>query len=243
VWAVFALTLVLRLMDELKDVEVDRRLFASRPLPSGRVLESDIRGALAAVAVLLLAAHLAAGFWSAVVVLAYATLMFRWFFAPRHMRPRLLLTLVTHQPIVPLLLLHLTVLFAAQQGLALRDLSWAPVALALVLPWSGVLAWELSRKIRAAEDEDDYVTYSRRLGRRSAVLAAAGVQAAGVASAVALAIVGGVSWRTPAVVGLGFAVALVGHVRFLGRPSRATARLKPFAEANALLGGVGGLFA
>ena len=40
--SLFALMVILRLMDELKDEDIDRRLFPDRPLPSGRVLRTDI---------------------------------------------------------------------------------------------------------------------------------------------------------------------------------------------------------
>ena len=58
VWSYFAVPLMLRLMDELKDADIDRELFPDRPLPSGRVLESDIKRSLAAVAAALILAGL-----------------------------------------------------------------------------------------------------------------------------------------------------------------------------------------
>src|SRR6185503_14152168 len=106
-----------RLMDELKDVEVDRALFPTRPLPSGRVTETDIRGALVVVVAVFVGMHATTpALVSALAVLAFAVLMFRWFFVPAYLRPRLLPTLVSHQPFVPLVLLHLAVLFASSVG-------------------------------------------------------------------------------------------------------------------------------
>ncbi len=54
-WSLFVLALILRLMDELKDKELDAELFKNRPLPSGRVLENDIKfGLIVSVALYLL---------------------------------------------------------------------------------------------------------------------------------------------------------------------------------------------
>lgn len=110
--SVFSLLLMLRLMDELKDKEIDRALFPHRPLPSGQVLEADIRLALGAVIALYLAVNLliSGALWSALGVLGYALLMFRYFGIPRVLRKYLLLNLATHNPIVPIILLHLLVL-------------------------------------------------------------------------------------------------------------------------------------
>jgi len=83
VWNVFALLLVLRLMDELKDREIDLALFKERPVPSGRVRESDIRASLAVMVVLYLGANAVTRptFLAAAVVLGYALLMFKYFFS------------------------------------------------------------------------------------------------------------------------------------------------------------------
>ena len=113
------MALILRLMDELKDRETDRELFSDRPVPSGRVLESDIRASLVTVIVLFIGANLWAGaaLWTAVCVLGYALLMFRYFFVPRILRKYLLLNLATHNPVIPILLLYVVVLFSTEQGI------------------------------------------------------------------------------------------------------------------------------
>jgi 4-hydroxybenzoate polyprenyltransferase len=241
-FSVFGSTLILRLMDEIKDIDLDRALFPERPLPSGRVRESDVRLSLAVAAALYLPAHAGAGaaLLSAAVVLGYSFLMFRWFFAPSWMRPRLGLTLATHTPIVPLLMLHLLVLFAVAHGLTATTLRWAPSLLLAACYWALVLAWEVSRKIRSAEEEDAYVTYSRLLGRRAAVALAAAAQSFAFAGAVLLSRWQSLSWAFPALVGLGWAAACYAHLRFVLHPAPATSRLRPFSEASLfglLLGG------
>lgn len=241
-WSVFGLMLILRLMDELKDAEIDRALFRDRPLPSGRVLEGDITFSLAVAAALYVPSHAGAGAasWSAAAVLGYAALMFRWFFVPGVMRGRLGLTLATHTPIIPLLLLHLLVLFAVEQGLRASQIRWAPSLLAVGLYWALVFAWEISRKIRSREEENAYVTYSRLLGQNRAVLLAAAAQTLALAAALYLVGAHRMSWAFAVAPAAGWTAALRAHARFLLRPGPQTSRLRPFAEAclfGALVGG------
>jgi len=248
-WSVFATMLVLRLMDELKDLDVDRRLFAFRPVPSGRVLESDIRRTLFVVAGLYAAAHVGAGlaFWTALAVLGYALLMFRWFLVPEIMRPRLLLTLATHNPVVPVLLLHLAVVAAGAQGRGPRDLDGGALLPLLIIYWAPLFAWEIARKIRAPREEDAYVTYSRLLGPGGAVLLAAAAQTLALGLGVWLGHVHGFRPSWLACAGIGWAIAQAAHLRFilsLGlRPDKASSRLRPFAELSLLAVLAAGFFA
>lgn len=244
-WSVFATMLILRLMDELKDTDVDRRLFPSRPLPSGRVRESDIRVALAIVGALFLAAHVGAGLalWTALGVLGYAVLMFRWFFVPELMRSRLLLTLATHNPVIPVLLLHCAAVAAAARGRGLRDLDLGTVLPLVVVYWAPVFAWEIARKIRAPRDEDAYVTYSRLLGPGGAVALASAAQTATLGLAVFLDQVHGFHPAWLACAGIGWAIAQAAHVRFLVRPDAGSSRLRPFAELFLMAVLLSGFFA
>ena len=125
VWSYLAVPLMLRLMDELKDKDIDEALFAERPLPSGRVKESDIRTSLVGVITIYLGANavhvLTLG--AASVIIVYALLMFRRFFAERAHRASLPLTLATHNPIVPLSLCYGFFLFAAEHDWGLSELA------------------------------------------------------------------------------------------------------------------------
>ena len=230
-WNVLAMLLILRLMDELKDKDIDRRLFPGRPLPSGRVRESDIRLSLGAMILLYLLANSQARvpLVGALIVLGYALLMFKRFFMPARLEASLPLTLVTHTPIVPLIWLQAFVTAGNGYGIALRDLRWELIDLYVVMLWSGVLGWELSRKIRAAEEEDDYVTYSRILGRRGAVAAAAGAQSVSVLIGVTLNVRYGPGAACLAIIGAGAAACALGYARFLRHPDPRTSKLKPFA--------------
>ena len=137
-------------------------------------------------------------------------------------------------PIVPLMLLQGFVIFSLQTGVPLSDLHLAPIGIFVVMLWAPFLAWELARKIRAPEEEDDYVTYTRLLGRPGAVLATCFVQALALGLAIFL-------WRVLDLHPIGLALILGAFgvnvwagIRFLVRPTPGRARLRPFAIAYVL---------
>jgi 4-hydroxybenzoate polyprenyltransferase len=232
IWSIFAFMLILRLMDELKDREIDRQLFSERPLPSGRVLEKDIVASLIAVILLFVLANLWTGraLWMALILLAYSLLMFRYFFIPRILRKYLLLNLITHNPVTAILLGYVVVLFSVEHGLALARIDCSRTALLIVMYWSVLFAWEISRKIRAPEEENDYVTYSRILSPAGAVALALGAQTVAFAIGITLYWALALSWLFPAILAAGYARTVMAHVRFLREPSPATSTLKPYAE-------------
>lgn len=236
VWNVFALLLVLRLMDELKDREIDLALFKERPLPSGRVRESDIRASLAVVIVLYLGANAVTRptLLAAVVVLGYALLMFKYFFFPDYLRAHLLPNLASHNPIVALLLLQIVVLFSVQTGLRLTDINWVPVLLAVAMNWAMFFAWEISRKIRAREEEDAYVTYSRIFGRVGAAAVTGGAQTVTLLLGLRFSAELELAWVAPVLLAAGYLVTLGALLRFVVRPNRVSSKLRPFAEAYIL---------
>ncbi len=230
--AVFTLMLMLRLMDELKDLDVDRRLFPQRPVPAGRVRPADVAGCLAATVLAWIGLHAGAGraALSAACVLSYAGLAFRWFFVPGYLRPRLPATLATHTPLVPLLLLHLTVLADATSPGAAEWRAARVVALVLQF-WSAVLAWEIARKIRSPDEENEYVTYSRLWGRAGAVAVACGAQTVSVACGATLCWGAGLAWSAALVPLAGLTVCGHAYWRFLRAPNpTASSRLRPVAE-------------
>ena len=82
--SVFGLLLMLRLMDELKDHDLDARLFPNRPLCTGVIRAVDVQIGLALVTIGVIAANafMGAGFVSACILVGFAYLMFRHFFVP-----------------------------------------------------------------------------------------------------------------------------------------------------------------
>jgi 4-hydroxybenzoate polyprenyltransferase len=233
VWSILGLWLILRLMDELKDQDIDRDLFSNRPLPSGRVFPADIKRTLAGAMILYITAHWSAGtaFWTALFVLAYAVLMFKRFFAPRLLRDSLILTLVTHNPIVPLMLAQGFAIFAAQQSLPLTALPWHLIGPFIVMMWAPFLAWELARKIRSPEEENAYVTYSRLFGPLAAVAITAAIQTIGLSIGLYFWRRFFLSWVYMPILTLGWALSFTGHCRFALHASPRTAKLKGYAVA------------
>ena len=83
---------------------------------------------------------------------------------PGILQAHLPLNLATHNPIVAVVFLHASAVFAAEQDLGLRQLEWPASALLILMFWGALFSWEIARKIRAPEEENAYVTYSPPLG-------------------------------------------------------------------------------
>ncbi|MFQ5991522.1 MAG: hypothetical protein ACE5NA_03695 [Nitrospiraceae bacterium] len=231
-WSIFSVSLILRLMDELKDRQIDRQLFPKRPLPSGKVRESDIALTLTLLTVLFVVVNVPTGktFWVSLLVLTYTFLMFRHFFMPGILRANLFLTLATHNPIIPITLGYVVSLFCTAYQLELRNLHWFATTLVISMYWLAFLAWEVARKIRAAEEENAYITYSQLLGRRGAVLLAGTAQTVAFGIGLYFYVLPVFSAVPVAILAAGYGLAIGGHARFLLSPSATTSKLKPFAE-------------
>jgi hypothetical protein len=202
-------------------------------VPSGRVFKADIKGTLAGAIILYIGAHVFAGVapWTALFVLGYSVLMFKRFFAPEVLRQSLIVTLVTHNPIVPLMLAQCFVIFAADHGLALNELRWDLIVPFIVMLWLPLLAWELARKIRCPEEETAYVTYSRLFGYMGAVVLSGGVQTIAFCIGLYFWSRFSLSWAYLGVLTLGLGLTYLGYFRFLLHPSPQTAKLKYYAVA------------
>lgn len=231
-FSVFAIMLILRMMDELKDKEVDRALFRIRPLPSGRVLESDLGYSLVIMIMLFLAVNL----WysqvllMALFVLSYALLMFKYFFIPGILRKYLLLNLATHNPIIPIILFYLLVLFSVEHKIALEHLLILESILLIFMYWLLFFAWEISRKIRSKEEENAYITYSHIFGRFGSVLIAGTAQTFVFLIALYIYQTFAFSLLFIAILLLAYIIAVFGFIRFLHRPNPQSSKLSPFAE-------------
>jgi 4-hydroxybenzoate polyprenyltransferase len=227
VFGVFAIGLIARLMDELKDKHIDERLFPGRPLPSGRVLESDIRSSLAVSIALFITANLWAGaaLWAALIVLAYASLMFRHFFLREMHERSLVFTLATHNPFCVAIYVYVVTLAIEEQCLGGGDLRIGAIALAVVMYWGMSLGLEIARKIRAPSQETEYVTYSRLWGPRRATLVAAGVQCITLGISLHFFAALSLSPLYLAIVLGAYAFAAWRYTRFILRPQPENARL------------------
>ncbi|BDG01289.1 UbiA prenyltransferase family protein [Anaeromyxobacter oryzae] len=240
------LALYLRLSDDLKDWDTDRRLasagdarFADRPHVTGEIAAAELRRARVGVAALfglLLGAQPPAVAALGGACFVGAWLSARWFFHPAMARD-LILAFVTHNPLALLFLA-----FAAAAGAAAAGARPAPGAtLALVgglyLP---VAAWEIARKVRVPSEETAYETWSARAGFQTAGALPA---ALAVASSVLLAAAGRAAALGPAYAALLAAAAappVIAAGLLLRAPSPAGARrLRPAVEAHALAAALG----
>lgn len=167
----FVLMFHLRVLDEIKDEEIDRLHRPERPVPRGLVTLGEVKAAgLLAVPVAILLALLVDPRLLAPLAAAWAfmALMTVHFFAPRLLHASLLLTLVSHMAIMPIMDLVVTGAEWAPHGAGPPAGLWIFLALSFV---NGCVL-ELGRKTWAPENERAHVeSYSSAWGLRRAILA------------------------------------------------------------------------
>lgn len=242
--------LLMRVFDELKDVETDLRLgqagdprYKDRPIVTGAVRIEDIRLLRWVVTGLLFALNAPLG-WplpgaAFLLVYGFSWLSFKWFFWPAVSR-NLLLAFATHNPLTAAVVLYVVAVFAGEAGSAALD----PLATALLVVglWLPVAAWETSRKIRVPEDETAYQTYSLLLGWKVAALLPLVISGGGALALGALAVRAGFTPVFLLALGLAWALLAGGCLRFRLGPTPARARLQPLAEVFSVVASLG-LFA
>jgi hypothetical protein len=235
--SVTLLALILRVYDELKDADSDRRLAAAgdtrytdRPIVTGAITEDDLHTARWLTSGVLFVSALSLGLKALIAfALVYFVfwLSFKWYFYPK-IQQSLFLALVTHNPLTLVVELYVVSMFWV--GAAIPGPLWA-LGLLLLGLWFPLTAWETSRKIRLPEMETDYETYSKIFGWRGAACVSSGLVLIslgcligfGQASRVGGAVLYGV-------LGLGALIALGGALRLLLKPTPAATRLRPFME-------------
>ena len=157
----------LRIADDLKDYETDKKLFKDRPLPSGRVEKKDVM--IICVIVELIAVILNLVFMNNflffIILYFYGYLMSKWFFQKSKIQPSLPLALVTHNPVQMFVNLYIISFTCTKYSIPAISLTTAMALFTLYFP---ALIWEVSRKIKAPKDENDYVTYSKLFGYKKA---------------------------------------------------------------------------
>lgn len=252
--------LLMRVFDELKDVESDIALgkagdprYKDRPIVTGAVRVEDVRLLRWAVTGLLFLLNLPlfvlrgpdSPGWPVAglaFLLAYglAWLSFKWFFWPA-IQKNLLLAFATHNPLTGFVILYVVAVWAEGAGLQrLEPLASALLVLGLWLP---VSAWETSRKIRVPQDETTYQTYSMLLGWKVAPFLPLLFSAA---AAICLTLVtrqAGLGWGYPAALWGAWAILAGACLRFRLAPTTARAKLQPFAELFSVVSSLGLLVA
>lgn len=166
-FTVFSFLCWLRIADDFKDYELDCRLFADRPLPSGRVKKKD----LAVFVSILIAFTLILNFIFmnnfifCFILYTYGSLMAVWFFQKHKIQTSLPKALVTHNPVQMIMNIYIISFTVIKYQTTAIDLTNILAAFTLYFP---ALIWEVSRKIRAPKDETEYVTYSKLFGYKKA---------------------------------------------------------------------------
>jgi len=234
--SVFVIGLLTRLMDELKDEAIDRRMFPHRPLPSGRVRRSDIERSIIVLVALYAGLNLGAGEarWGAAAVLVCLLLSNRHFFMRERLERSVTLTLLTHGPIAFIALCSFAALALEESGRpwGLIDVH-APVLPASMF-WTMLEGYEVARKIRAPSEETPYDTYSKVWGPGTAVLVAGALQTWTLGAGLYM------SWRLalpllfPSALLAAYGVLLFGYCRFLLTLTPKCSRLDGYSQSYAM---------
>jgi 4-hydroxybenzoate polyprenyltransferase len=234
----FLFLLTLRISDEFKDYELDCRLFPSRPLPSGRVTKSDLKTLAAASLVALvllntLVAPLTMGF---AIIMIYCGLMLKFFFIKERIQKSLVLALITHNPVIFLLTVYASYIVSNETKLPPLTLEFLQVGILFALPG---LIWELSRKIRAPADENEYETYSQVFGYRMAAANPALLYILHFLMTLNLARQLPLSHVYLIALAIGALAAIAFSIRFVLNPNSKTAQLRPAAEVYSTIASLG----
>ena len=162
---IFSFLLSLRIADDFKDYKSDLELFPDRPLPSGKVKKSDLAALLifANAATIALNVAFMNNLAYYALLLGYGALMSVWFFARAKIQKNLFLALVTHNPVGIIINAYIISFTCLKYGLEI--FTFTNLLIALTLYWP-TLIWEMSRKVRAPEDETQYTTYSKLYGHK-----------------------------------------------------------------------------
>lgn len=168
-YTVFAFLYWLRVADDLKDYETDKKLFPDRPLPSGRVYKKDI--VVSCVIINMIAIILNIMYMNNLLYLAilyiYGYLMSKWFFQRAKIQPNLVLAVITHNPVQMFVNLYIISFTVIKYSIPFVSLTTIMALFTLYFP---ALIWEVSRKIKAPKDENDYTTYSKIFGYEKATI-------------------------------------------------------------------------
>ena len=162
-YTIFAFLMWLRIADDFKDYETDKKLFKERPLPSGRVEKKDliVVGVIVEAVAIILNLIFMNNLPFFIILYAYGYLMSKWFFQRSKIQPSLPLALVTHNPVQLIVNTYIISFTCIKYGLKAFTLVNFLTLWTLYFP---ALIWEISRKIKAPIDENDYTTYSKLFG-------------------------------------------------------------------------------
>jgi UbiA prenyltransferase family protein len=215
---------LLRVLDEHKDADVDRRYRPELPVPRGLVSLAELRRVAAVTLAILLVWNVMVTprlLWAWLAFGVWAALMTREFFVRDWLRAHMGAYLVTHMAIMPMIDAYTTGLDWLVAGVRPPHGLW----LFLAVTFGNGMLIEIGRKIRAPEQEREGVdTYTSAWGLHvapAAWLVLLSLTAATAALALRATATG---WIPLSVLGLLLAAAAFPAFRFLMRPSPARAR-------------------
>lgn len=162
-YTVFAFLMWLRVADDFKDYESDKKLFKDRPLPRGAVTKKDLIIITTIVEVLAIILNIIFmnNLLFFIILYVYGFLMSKWFFQKSKIQPSLPLALITHNPVQLIINTYIISFTCIKYNLNPITLT---TILALWTLYFPALIWEIARKIKAPKDENDYTTYSKLFG-------------------------------------------------------------------------------
>jgi 4-hydroxybenzoate polyprenyltransferase len=199
-----ALFFQMRVCDEFKDAEDDRRYRPERPIPRGLVSPAEVLGLgllTLPLAVVAAWAWSPPVLWCLLLVWVWLAAMTAEFGVPAWLKARPVLYLVSHMAIMPLIDLLLTSIEWQPAGGAAAEL-W----LFLTLSFVNGCVLEIGRKLWSPENEIDGVdSYSGLWGYRRAATLWLGCVALSLVFLVATGFATGVGWLT---LGVGVAAVL-----------------------------------
>lgn len=236
VTVLFCFFLHLRVFDEHKDYAEDVEHHADRVLQRGLITLRHLKiiGAAAIGTELLLSAVRGpATVVSLLVALAFSLMMLKEFFARSWLKRHFLVYALSHMLVMPLLA---GVVF----GFSTERYFWTAPWPYWVFAAAGFLVglgWEISRKIRAPEDEVEGVdTYTGKLGTHGATYVLLLVRATDVGLTAWVAHHLGLGSWLYGVLGASFALCAVGVAHFRARTCSATAKLlEAYASVHLLV--------
>jgi len=169
--SIFFIMLLIRTFDDIKDEDLDHEIFPDRPVSRGAVLITDVKMLSVLSFIILVGINVIFAQKTILIfsiMMIYALLTFKWFFAKElHLsHPKIAMT--THQPL-PLV----TIFFLLHTALASGnsyDVFTVNHFFLLLLFALPITAWEVSRKIKAKENENKYETFSKIFGTTAATL-------------------------------------------------------------------------
>lgn len=167
----FFIMLLMRTFDDLKDFELDANLFPHRATARKLVLKRDIQAIGLTSFISLIAVNLIWGQQTLMIffiMLTYAVLTFKWFFAEKYHREHIFVTMLDHQP-VPYVINFFLIHTALATGTQYESFQTIHFILLLIVSMP-ITAWEVSRKIRSADMETEYETFSMVIGRKPATI-------------------------------------------------------------------------